>query len=123
MTNTKRGVARLVVRSTVTATKPVGRCCTDAVLVLGATGKTGRCVVRALLAQGRNVVVAARKKEAADDLFDKSAPGLYFQVTVWNVRRVSREEMLPLSLEGYEAVGTDPVLLARESRDHEVQNM
>lgn len=53
---------------------------TDAVLVLGGTGKTGQKVVQALLAEGRNVVVAARNKEAAESIFDASAPGLFLQV-------------------------------------------
>lgn len=50
-------------------------------LVLGATGQTGQSVVKALLADGRNVVVAARDMEKASELFDASSPGLFVQVS------------------------------------------
>ncbi len=60
---------------------PGGRRCTDAVLVLGGTGKTGQRVVKALLKEGRNVVVASRSKESATELFGMSTPGLYIQVS------------------------------------------
>lgn len=58
---------------------PSGRGCTDAVLVLGGTGKTGQKVVEALLKEKRDVVVASRSKEAAAELYDASTPGLFLQ--------------------------------------------
>ncbi|CAM9927282.1 unnamed protein product [Pylaiella littoralis] len=58
---------------------PSGRGCTDAVLVLGGTGKTGRRVVEALLKEGRNVVVASRSEESAAELYGKPTPGLFLQ--------------------------------------------
>ncbi|CAB1101195.1 unnamed protein product [Ectocarpus sp. CCAP 1310/34] len=61
---------------------PSGRGCTDAVLVLGGTGKTGRKVVEALLKQKRDVVVASRSKESAAELYDASTPGLFSGVDV-----------------------------------------
>ncbi|CAM9200473.1 unnamed protein product [Choristocarpus tenellus] len=54
---------------------------TDAVLVLGATGKTGQAVVKALLEQGRNVVVSARSDESATKVFDLDVPGLFLEQT------------------------------------------
>lgn len=60
-----------------------GRGCTDAVLVLGGTGKTGQRVVKALLAEGRNVVVASRSEEAAQEVFDATTPGLFVQVYMY----------------------------------------
>ncbi|CAM9201011.1 unnamed protein product, partial [Sphacelaria rigidula] len=64
------------------AQPPVEKGRTDAVLVLGGTGKTGQRIVKALLDQGRDVVVAARDKDQAEQLFDQSTPGLFMQVGV-----------------------------------------
>ncbi|CAM9709771.1 unnamed protein product [Scytosiphon promiscuus] len=58
---------------------PAARGCTDAVLVLGGTGKTGQRVVEALLKEGRDVVVASRNEETAAALYDASTPGLFMQ--------------------------------------------
>lgn len=49
-------------------------------LVLGGTGKTGQRVVEALLKEGRDVVVAARSKESAAELYGDPTPGLFVQV-------------------------------------------
>lgn len=45
--------------------------------MLGGTGKTGQKVVEALLAAGREVVVAERTKGAAEGLFGAGIPGLF----------------------------------------------
>lgn len=50
-------------------------------LVLGGTGKTGQRVVKALLKEGRDVVVAARSKESAAKLYGAPTPGLFVQVS------------------------------------------
>eukprot|EP00227_Mantoniella_beaufortii_P015480 CAMPEP_0197577368 /NCGR_PEP_ID=MMETSP1326-20131121/2020_1 /TAXON_ID=1155430 /ORGANISM="Genus nov. species nov., Strain RCC2288" /LENGTH=434 /DNA_ID=CAMNT_0043140425 /DNA_START=140 /DNA_END=1440 /DNA_ORIENTATION=- len=44
----------------------------DAVLVVGATGRTGREVVRAVLASGRQVVAAVRSADKAAEVFNKA---------------------------------------------------
>ncbi|KAL4457749.1 hypothetical protein ABPG75_012614 [Micractinium tetrahymenae] len=46
----------------------------DAVLVFGATGRMGRVLVDALLAQGRTVVAAARSADRARDVLGKEGP-------------------------------------------------
>ena len=61
---------------------PSGRGCEDAVLVLGGTGKTGQRVVKALLKEGRDVVVAARSKESAAEIYGARTRGLFVQVFV-----------------------------------------
>lgn len=62
---------------------PSGRGCEDAVLVLGGTGKTGQRVVKALLKEGRDVVVAARSKESAAELYGTTTRGLFVQVCMY----------------------------------------
>lgn len=52
-------------------------------LVLGGTGKTGQRVVKALLKEGRDVVVAARSKESAAELYGTTTRGLFVQVCMY----------------------------------------